>query len=92
VLLPFSHASHTKCFPPLIFYASGRGMRVFKEICPYLSCRSSRSILVVLTSASPGLISSFLQKVQGSNSNTKLFFHQNHHHPVDCMAETTLVH
>jgi hypothetical protein len=75
VLLPFSRASHTKCFPPLIFCTSGRSMRVFKEIFPYLSCRPSRSILVALTSSSSGLISSYLLKVRGSNSNTKLFFH-----------------
>jgi hypothetical protein len=73
----YSYTSHTQCFPPLIFYASGRSMRVFKEICPYLSCRSSRSIFVALMSSSSGLISSFLRKVQGSNSNTNLFFHLN---------------
>jgi hypothetical protein len=77
VLLPFLHASHKKCFPPLIFCASGRSMRVFKVTFQYLSCKSSRSILVALTSSSSGLISSCLLKVRGSNSNTKLFFHQN---------------
>jgi hypothetical protein len=84
VLSPFSHASHTKYFPALIFCASGRSMRVFKEIYLYLSCRSLRSILVALASSSSDLISSFLLTVRGSHSNTKLFFHQNVRESPSC--------
>jgi hypothetical protein len=64
-------------FPLLSFVLRGGGMRLFKEIYPYLLRRPSRSILVALTSSSSGLIGSCLLKVRGSNSNTKLFFHQN---------------